>query len=507
MRFVKFLLLLLIVSPALRAQSSELKVAYVEQYKAMAIENMHRTGVPASITLAQGILESGVGKSPLAVEANNHFGIKCHKEWTGPTFTMDDDEKNECFRKYESVLDSYLDHAAFLKSRPRYADLFKLDITDYKGWANGLKAAGYATNPNYAPLLIKQIEELGLSKYDQMTPEQLAALRNTAPVSKPAAVESTTVVASELPPVPCQPGVFKVNKVKVVCAKTGDSPLSIAEEHGLYAYQVLKYNDLTDETRFNPGELVYLEAKRKRAEVAEHVVGEYESIRDLSQRYGISTSAIRRKNQLKAGEELAAGETAYLINKRREKPKTRSLSDIDKLKAERDRREAAQKKPTAPVTVPAKNTPAFAAPVEKTQPKPAAVTESKTTLDIKRPEVEAVRDTQATKPATVKMEVKTDPKTETKPAPAKVEMKTETKPVETKPKETPAEKVATDVPASNETTPAPAAGGGKKHLVVKGDTLFNISRRYGLTVAELRSLNNLSEADAIKLGMELIVSK
>lgn len=503
MRFVKFLLFFLLLSPAVFAQSSELKMAYVEQYKAMAIENMHRTGVPASITLAQGILESGVGKSPLAVEANNHFGIKCHKEWTGPTFTMDDDEKDECFRKYASVLDSYLDHAAFLKSRPRYADLFKLDITDYKGWANGLKAAGYATNPNYAPLLIKQIEELGLSQYDKMSPEQLAALRNTAPVSKPAAVESTTVIASQLPPVPCQPGVFKVNKVKVVCAKTGDSPLSIAEEHGLYAYQVLKYNDLVDEVRFTPGELVYLEAKRKKAQVAEHSVSEYESIRDLSQRYGISTSAIRRKNQLKAGEEFAAGETAYLINKRREKPKTRTLAEIEKLKAERDRREAAQKKPAPPVTVPAKSAPAFAAPVEKTQPKPAAVTESKTTLDIKRPEVEAMPDTQATKPVSVKTEVKT----ETKPAPAKVEMKIETKPEVTKPIETPAEKVATDVPAPKESTPAPAAGGGKKHLVVKGDTLFNISRRYGLTVAELRSLNNLTEADAIKLGMELIVSK
>jgi len=494
MRFVKFLLFLLILSPAATAQSSELKMAYVEQYKAMAIENMHRTGVPASITLAQGILESGVGKSPLAVEANNHFGIKCHKEWTGPTFTMDDDEKNECFRKYATVLDSYLDHAAFLKSRPRYADLFKLDITDYKGWANGLKAAGYATNPNYAPLLIKQIEELGLSQYDQMTSEQLAALRNAAPVSKPAAVESTTVVATQAAPVPCQPGVFKVNKVKVVCAKTGDSPLSIAEEHGLYAYQVLKYNDLTDETRFTPGELVYLQAKRKRAEVAEHVVGELESVRDLSQRYGISTAAIRRKNQLKAGEEFAVGETAYLINKRREKPKTRTLAEIEKLKAERDRREAAQKKPAPPVTVPAKNAPAFAAPVEKTQPKPAAVTESKTMLDIKRPELEPALDTSSAGSKSAKVEVKS-------------ETKIETKPEETKPKETPAEKVASDVPVAKESAPAPAAGLTKKHLVVKGDTLFNISRRYGLTVAELRSLNNLTEADAIKLGMELIVSK
>ncbi len=121
-----FLLAFFISFAAFSQNGSSLKQAYVEKYKLMAIENMHRTGVPASITLAQGLLESGVGQSPLAVEANNHFGIKCHKEWTGPTYTMEDKEKDECFRKYESALDSYLDHAAFLKSRPRYAELFKL---------------------------------------------------------------------------------------------------------------------------------------------------------------------------------------------------------------------------------------------------------------------------------------------------------------------------------------------------------------------------------------------
>jgi ABC-type dipeptide/oligopeptide/nickel transport system ATPase subunit len=344
MKYIALLHLALVISFSGLAQNgSSLKQAYIEQYKLMAIENMHRTGVPASITLAQGLLESGVGQSALAVEANNHFGIKCHKEWTGPTYTMDDDEKDECFRKYESALDSYLDHAAFLKSRPRYAELFKLEITDYKGWAHGLKAAGYATNPNYAPLLIKQIEELGLADFDRVNPTQLAALQGKQKDEKPAEVAETPSAPANIAQVPCQEGVFKYNKVKVVCAKAGDSPLSIAETYGLYPYQILKYNDLTEEVRFREGELVYIEGKRKRAQVDQHVVTEFESVRDLSQRYGISTSAIRRKNQLRAAEEFAAGETAYFVKKRADKPKVRSLAEIETLRSERDRKEAAKK--------------------------------------------------------------------------------------------------------------------------------------------------------------------
>lgn len=457
-----FLVCLWIIQLTASAQSgSALKQAYVEQYKLLAIENMHRTGVPASITLAQGLLESGVGQSPLAVEANNHFGIKCHKEWEGETYIMDDDTKDECFRKYPTVLDSYLDHAEFLRSRPRYGELFKLEVTDYKGWARGLKAAGYATNPNYAPLLIKQIDELGLAEFDRVNPTQLAAMRtklDEAVEAQPAEAEAPAEQATALPEVPCEPGVFKYNKVKVICAEAGDSPMSIAETHGLYPWQVLKYNDLLDEVRFKAGELVYLEAKRNRAEVASHVVGEYESLREISQRYGISVKSIRRKNQLRGAEEPAAGETLYLINKRADRPKVRSLADIETARSERDRKEAALRKPTSPPVVATKPLPTFAAPAVE-------------------------RDT-------------TNLLEETKPAPIEIKLP-EPKPVKVAPLPEPEERTPEDVKPN---------AGAKKHLVVKGDTLFNISRRYGLTVAELRELNGLEGAD-IKLGMELIVSK
>ena len=154
-----------------QAQPAERRITreeYIEMYKDDAIREMLKSGVPASITLAQGILESGNGNSPLAVYAKNHFGVKCHKGWTGESMRLDDDEKNECFRKYETVYESFKDHSDFLVTRSRYAFLFDLKITDYKGWAKGLKKAGYATNPNYPSLLIDLIEKYELYNYDKV---------------------------------------------------------------------------------------------------------------------------------------------------------------------------------------------------------------------------------------------------------------------------------------------------------------------------------------------------
>lgn len=479
---IRTLLCLLLLPALLMAQPTPEKKAYVEQYKYFAIENMHRTGVPASITLAQGLLESGVGKSPLATEANNHFGIKCHKEWTGPTFIMDDDEKNECFRKYDQVLDSYLDHAAFLKSRPRYDDLFKLDITDYAGWANGLKAAGYATNPNYAPLLIKQIEELGLSGFDRVTAEELALMQNNQPGVPTPPMTTYAAKPAQAAADDCKPGIFKYNGIKTICAKAGESPLAIAERAGIYPWQILKYNDIETDIRFAAGDKVYLAAKKKKAKVAEHEVGDFESLRDISQQYGISMDALRRKNQLRLGEELAAGEIALLRNKRADRPKVRSSEELQALIIERDRKAAALQKPDAPVVV------------KKPMPPKIPVAQQK---------------------ATTSMTVAA-PVTTTKPkvdSPAVVIKKPETAlPEATKPDltpgtevvfpEQPKEAVAKDAPEP----PVPTPAAPKKHTVVKGDTMFNISRRYGISVEKLKQLNKLGGND-IKLGMELLVSE
>ena len=163
---IKLAAAFLLFSSVSIAQNKEVE-AYISQYKRLAVKEMKRSGIPASITLAQGILESSSGKSKLAVTAHNHFGIKCAENWTGPTVTMDDDQKGECFRKYRKVKKSYHDHSAFIAKRPRYSFLFELDKTDYKAWAEGLKKAGYATNPKYPQLLIGLIEKYDLSRFDK----------------------------------------------------------------------------------------------------------------------------------------------------------------------------------------------------------------------------------------------------------------------------------------------------------------------------------------------------
>jgi flagellum-specific peptidoglycan hydrolase FlgJ len=170
MKFINCFIIacLLLASSSLHAQKKELVLNYIATYKDLAIDEMKRTGIPASITLAQGIHESGAGNSELAAASNNHFGIKCKSNWTGETVSHDDDKKAECFRKYPSVADSYKDHSDFLKNSPRYAFLFDINPSDYAQWANGLRKAGYATNPKYPEALIKLIEDYGLQEYTDL---------------------------------------------------------------------------------------------------------------------------------------------------------------------------------------------------------------------------------------------------------------------------------------------------------------------------------------------------
>src|SRR5258705_3363489 len=211
---------------------------YIDKYKNDAVKDMLKTGVPASITLAQGLFESESGNSDLAREANNHFGIKCHNEWTGETFHKDDDEKNECFRKYNSVLESFDDHSNFLRTRDRYAFLFALDITDYKGWARGLKKAGYATNPEYAQKLIKIIEDFQLHELEKGM--QNLPLTASAKNDSPESLHRNNVnrIVSEKPV--AKEHLHSENDVPYILAKEGDSYFSIANEHNMRLWQSLK---------------------------------------------------------------------------------------------------------------------------------------------------------------------------------------------------------------------------------------------------------------------------
>ncbi len=281
---------------------------YIATYKDDAIREMQLYRVPASITLAQGMLESDNGNSALAVYANNHFGIKCHKEWTGETYTQDDDTKDECFRKYGDAYDSYVDHSQFLKTRPRYASLFELKITDYKGWANGLKAAGYATDPKYASRLIDIIERYKLNQYDKL--EGLA----------PVAVEPQTPQGNKtVSGVGMQHRqIFLNNNRKFVVVKSDDTFMKLAQEMEMGVWQLYKYNDMNKDSSLKPGQMLYIQPKRNRCAEDKCQVRPGETMFDISQRYGVKLKKLYQYNEMAPGSEPKAGQVIYL---RKAKPR------------------------------------------------------------------------------------------------------------------------------------------------------------------------------------------
>ncbi len=256
---------------------------YIDNYRDIAIREMHRTGIPASIKLGQAILESGDGNSTLARVGNNHFGIKCH-DWTGRRIYHDDDERNECFRRYRNPEESFLDHSDFLTGRPRYGPLFQLDQHDYRAWARGLQEAGYATDPNYASKLIRIIEENELYQYDREG-GRLADRRATTREPYRPGTDSDLEVMSR-------------NRVNYIISREGDTFESLARELDMKPWEFYRYNDLPREYQLNGGEIVYLQPKRFRSEkgLREHVVSEGESMHCISQLYGIRLRWLLRRN-------------------------------------------------------------------------------------------------------------------------------------------------------------------------------------------------------------------
>ncbi len=275
------------------AQRSKAYDDYIKIHKELAISHMMTYKIPASVTLAQGLLESGAGKSRLATQANNHFGIKCHKEWKGPSIAVTDDAPNECFRKYESVVDSYADHSKFLQ-RSRYSALFDLEITDYKGWAKGLQEAGYATDKAYANKLIKLIEDYQLYQYDDPKYALSASkeAKNTASVVKDKKPERVFTYE-----------IYKTSSgLLYVEAKAGDTYNSVANALGFKGKDLIKYNDVpTANFPLNKGDIVYLEKKKKKTEVPlyYHIVVPGESMHSISQLYGVQLKNLYKINKKK----------------------------------------------------------------------------------------------------------------------------------------------------------------------------------------------------------------
>jgi LysM repeat protein len=262
---------LLILSNSVFGQEISRK-EYIEKYSSLAVKQMHQYKIPASITLAQGILESNNGNSRLAVKANNHFGIKCHG-WEGKKIFADDDKKNECFRNYKNVLESFVDHSLFLNKYSRYEFLFDYKITDYKSWAKGLKKAGYATNSKYPELLIKIIEENKLHQFDREKIDQnlISGKRNIY---------------------------MHPNKIKYVISQNQETYETIAKSLNIKLKQILKYNDDKKLSVLKVGTKVFIQPKRNRSKQRTHVVNKGEDLRSISQTYGIKMKSLKKRNEL-----------------------------------------------------------------------------------------------------------------------------------------------------------------------------------------------------------------
>ena len=306
-RFLTVLGMLLLATAMVWGQKLT-RTEYIEKYSETAGREMKATGIPASITLAQGCLESGNGNSTLATKANNHFGIKCHKNWKGKTIRHDDDEKNECFRSYRNADESFRDHSDFLRYSDRYAALFNLELTDYKGWAYGLQKAGYATAKAYAESLIRIIEENELYRYDkldskareELPPTPMEAEFSTAFKPYPGHKLYTASLGREI---------RTTNGVAWIIARDGDTYAGLAKEFNLFRGEILRFNDRSRNTALQPGEVVYVEAKKRESakNLDKHVVEEGETMRGLAQRYAVKMKKLYQYNAMSPGTEPEPG--------------------------------------------------------------------------------------------------------------------------------------------------------------------------------------------------------
>jgi LysM repeat protein len=471
--------------------------AYIRQYKDIAIEEMKRVGIPASITLAQGIHESGIGKSYLAVNTNNHFGIKCHENWKGRTFSYTDDAPDECFRVYDSPEESYHDHSDFLANRPRYAGLFLFAANDYKAWAYGLKKAGYATNPKYPDILIKTIEDFQLYLFDKgdapyYINSESVPFASRPPAQETSITEGVDAVTPDVAPIeekndevqvvdpgttekaitePYEKKIMRVNKRKAVRLSKGETPELIRGILGISQEDILYYNDVTEVASIKEGDLLFIQKKKRRNREGTYVVQPNDNMWTISQNKGVQLVALMNKNKLRPGEEPAMGETIYLRGQAPAKPKLKAKAEMTKE---------------------------IVNAAEMTAQASPEISQPENTVDIAAPE-EEIREVKAEEPL--------------KPAAEPVKENTPT-PEPTTERTMPAEPAAAPVTASTtEKTIYPAVIDYSKlpksdsgfHLVVKGDTMYNICKRYGITTAQLMEWNNLPD-QSVKLGQTLKIT-
>lgn len=322
-RILSFLVILHISLASVFAQNAKMsREEYVTKYAKLAVQEMERVGIPASITLAQGCLESSNGNSELSIASNNHFGIKCHSSWQGKRIYHDDDAKGECFRVYDDVYDSYVDHSNFLRNGQRYAFLFEFDQKDYKSWAYGLKRAGYATNPDYPKLLIKIIEDGELYKYDSMTSDMFrektrkekeidVIVKGDAPTSK---IEPPTPWTNESIATKHDKKIYKNNGKKFIILDKNETMYQIAHRFSIPMWKLYAINDFKAGQVVPEGTVVYIEQKALRAEskYTTHTVRDGETFYTISQLYGMQATRLARLNKATPENTLETGSNIYV---------------------------------------------------------------------------------------------------------------------------------------------------------------------------------------------------
>ncbi len=483
---------ILVITATMRGQElyAQTKIApaqYIDLYAATAVREMEESGIPASITLAQGLLESDNGNSPLATTANNHFGIKCHKEWTGDTYYHDDDEKNECFRYYQNAAQSYDDHTEFLKTRSRYAFLFSYSRTDYVSWANGLKLAGYATNPQYPTLLVNLINRYDLSKYDMMQSKEMS-LQKEAPTPVITTKSIPTQAPINIKQQPIDEGVvvetqafynevFLLNNIKAIKAKVGDTPMGIAMKYNVPINYLIKYNDMFEGENFVEGQNVFIQPKRSKGNSKQHIVTDGESMYEMSQKYGVKLTELYKKNQLEPGLEVCAGELILLREDNTNTPKSMSYEQFVLLKNKETTKQPIINKSAETKQVEKLNSPNLS--IEQIQKS----IEQKTTIT-SNDSVDKPIEGQLTATEAVQPQLDINDSEEKKSTILIAD---------------------TNIEAKNLAAPLTTKTATQSHVVKQGDTLYNISKRYGVSVSNIILWNNLLNNN-INLGQTLIVS-
>lgn len=315
-------------------QDSKKDENYIRKFAKIAVEEMKEYKIPASITLGQGLLETAFGQSELAQNANNHFGIKCKKEWTGETYRYTDDAYMECFRKYPDAKDSYRDHSLFLTTRKHYSPLFSLSLTDYKGWAYGLKKAGYATNPKYPQILIGRIEKYKLYEFDKLSAEEVEAklddlypdtkiIKNVVkpkeiikekPTHKPIIIEEKEVIVET----PNQRIKNHSNKnLRYIVIKKDETLQEISNLYGISINTLKKYNDIEDANLIYEKQYLFLEPKKNKGKLKYHKVKEGETMYSIAQKEGIKLEKLYKRNRMEFSDTLKVGEVLNLKGKRR----------------------------------------------------------------------------------------------------------------------------------------------------------------------------------------------